>query len=1097
MKRILFILFLCATAVSPMIVFGQTLIQQGGWFESAYCEWSPISGATSYNVYYALDGSAIWTQIDSELIRQYPNRYRADVIGLKEGKYKLKVVPVQNGAEMTQILISETPIIVSSHDRSGFAHVGYENGLGAYNNDGTLKTGARVLYVTANNAADVTLEMAVGSGKTETRKGLQNILQAYEKGIETRPTAIRIIGTIKKEDLDAVGSSAEGLQVKGKSNGSISNLTIEGVGNDATVHGFGFLVRGITGVEFRNFAVMLCMDDCMSIDTENHHIWIHNMDFFYGAAGGAADQDKGDGTVDIKGKSSHVTISYNHFFDAGKCSLGGMKSETTDCWMSYHHNWFDHSDSRHPRIRTAFYHCYNNYYDGISKYGVGCTSGGSAFVEKNYFRNCKYPMLISKQGTDTQGDGTFSGESGGVIKAYDNIIINAKQVLYYDGKQTDGVWDAVKVNSRDEEVNAIAYSGGTSYNSSADMAAQSAVVSLDEAENVALICRGELAGREGLGAGRLQGGDFKWTFNYALQDANYAVIDDLKQAVENYKSTLIGFADGQSIKNGGATETVNGGDGKGMKQTIDATTPAPTWGGDVIEDPDFEEEPYIASSDNDIFWFGENESHTTQFVADGVISMTNGSVEGKKSSWVNDFYTTTTSKGVTYTSDHVGAFGLAQASAKDTYNGGTITFYCPNGVTSFKVNVLRSGDNYMQVQKSTDGVNFSTVVTASKISAGVVTRDFTANLRDKESTEPVWIRLVNGSTGNLYVFGVQISQLPIDGPSLTDCDLQIAEGKDTISLSMGSTFTLQKGVDFTTSSLGSISYSTSNANVASIDANGVITGVAGGVATIGVSIAKTDVMKAGKVTFVAVVSDSRAESSFALSTETSVSLEVGETFQILTTGAAGEVTYESEKSSVATVDADGLITAIGVGNAEITITDSGSKTIQGRQLKMLIFVTKNMAEIEICEFSEKCPSLPEMVAISGHYSSDKGSITYAENEYSVCVKMESSTSISITPVNDCFVTLVFDPESAGKSVKINGEKVTILPNGTYTFSATGGRTYIVTKGDIMNLFLIIFEKNTSSVDKVIVLPKVVKTIIDGQMVIIKDEKRYLITGQVY
>lgn len=106
----------------------------------------------------------------------------------------------------------------------------------------------------------------------------------------------------------------------------------------------------------------------------------------------------------------NITVSYNHFYDCGKTSLGGMKSETTDCWMTYHHNWFDHSDSRHPRIRTAFYHVYNNYFDGVSKYGVGVTTGGSSFVEANYFRNCKYPMLISKQGTDAEGDGTFSGE---------------------------------------------------------------------------------------------------------------------------------------------------------------------------------------------------------------------------------------------------------------------------------------------------------------------------------------------------------------------------------------------------------------------------------------------------------------------------------------------------------------------------------------------------------------------------------------------------------------------------------------------------------------------------------------------------------------
>ena len=41
--------------------------------------------------------------------------------------------------------------------------------------------------------------------------------------------------------MPTLGSSAEGLQIKGKS--QEMNLTIEGVGRDATIHGFGMLIR--------------------------------------------------------------------------------------------------------------------------------------------------------------------------------------------------------------------------------------------------------------------------------------------------------------------------------------------------------------------------------------------------------------------------------------------------------------------------------------------------------------------------------------------------------------------------------------------------------------------------------------------------------------------------------------------------------------------------------------------------------------------------------------------------------------------------------------------------------------------------------------
>ena len=40
-------------------------------------------------------------------------------------------------------------------------------------------------------------------------------------------------------------------------------------------------------------------------------------------------------------------------------------------------------------------------------------------------------------------------------------------------------------------------------------------------------------------AGRLQGGDFKWTFDNSVEDANDAVIPELKSAVMGYTSKLV------------------------------------------------------------------------------------------------------------------------------------------------------------------------------------------------------------------------------------------------------------------------------------------------------------------------------------------------------------------------------------------------------------------------------------------------------------------------------------------------------------------------------------------------------------------------------
>lgn len=462
-----------------------------GWQESAYLKWAPFEGASSYNVY--VDDK----KIDAQLVRQYKSYYRADVLGLKEGTYSVKVVPVN--AEGKEIAGANTAsnLVVKSYNREGFAHFKYA-GVGAYNNDGTLKAGAKVLYITAKTAK--TVSTTVNTGKQETITGLQSIIDAYSKGKDKTPIAFRIIGKVNLSDLDHISSSAEGLQIKG----AMMNMTFEGVGDDATVYGFGFLLREAESVEFRNFAIMRCLDDAMSLDTDNSHVWIHNMDLFYGKKGGAADQAKGDGTVDIKGDSKYVTVAYNRFWDNGKASMCGMKSETGENWITYHHNWFDHSDSRMARVRTMSVHMYNNYYQHNDVYGIGATSGSSIFMESNYFDAVKRPIMSSLQGTDAMGDGTFSGEKGGLIKAYGNVFANKPaNFSYIPYAENNTSFDAYEVSNPSEQVPASVKTlvGGTSYDNFDTNPSLMYAYAADKAEDVPSIVEGFY------GAGRLNHGD--------------------------------------------------------------------------------------------------------------------------------------------------------------------------------------------------------------------------------------------------------------------------------------------------------------------------------------------------------------------------------------------------------------------------------------------------------------------------------------------------------------------------------------------------------------------------------------------------------------
>lgn len=528
-----------------------------GWQESAYLKWAPFEGASSYNVY--VDDK----KIDAQLVRQYKSYYRADVLGLKEGTYSVKVVPVNADGKEIAGANTASNLVVKSYNREGFAHFKYA-GVGAYNNDGTLKAGAKVLYITAKTAK--TVSTTVNTGKQETITGLQSIIDAYSKGKDTTPIAFRIIGKVNLSDLDHISSSAEGLQVKGKGAHSVMNMTFEGVGDDATVYGFGFLLRNTKSVEFRNFAIMRCLDDAMSLDTNNSHVWIHNMDLFYGKKGSAADQAKGDGTVDIKGDSKYVTVAYNRFWDNGKASMCGMKSETGENWITYHHNWFDHSDSRMARVRTMSVHMYNNYYQHNDVYGIGATSGSSIFMESNYFDAVKRPIMSSLQGTDAKGDGTFSSEKGGLIKAYGNVFTNKPDNFsYIPYAENNTSFDAYEVSDPSEQVPASVKTlvGGTSYNNFDTDPSLMYAYAADKAEDVPSIVEGFY------GAGRLNHGDIDFVIpdETVVTNGHQQPLPALASILDAYTSGVVKVfgesnASGEGGETGGSTGSTEGGSTK-------------------------------------------------------------------------------------------------------------------------------------------------------------------------------------------------------------------------------------------------------------------------------------------------------------------------------------------------------------------------------------------------------------------------------------------------------------------------------------------------------------------------------------------------------
>ena len=497
--------------------------------ETASLKWNKdnLNTQRNYRAYIQKENSE-YEEIDSELIREYDEYYRVDALGLTTGNYRFKIETYIDNKLVDTYVSSYVDVI--PHVREGFA---FKNGaVGAYNLDGTLKDNAVVLYVDNYNKDTITMDVKTGSSY-EKKVGLLDILNGYKKGKETRPLNVRCIGNITDLAAFATYSDAKGDIVVENNNNANSPITIEGVGEDTYFNGFGIRIKNASNIEVRNIGFMLTNStegDNVSLQQNNNYVWVHNNDMFYGLPGKDADQDKGDGALDCK-KSNYVTFSFNHFFDSGKSNLLGLSEESHDYYITYHHNWYDHSDSRHPRVRYYNAHIYNNYYDGNSKYGMGSTLGSSLFSEANYFRNCKRPMMISMQGTDIAGgEGTFSKEDGGIIKSYNNKMVGTYTYSPYSSTNTIE-FDAYEVSNRDEKVpnTVTSKQGGNTYSNfdtDANMYSYNVQTPDEALETVKEY------------AGRINGGDIKFEFK-AEDDSSYTANAALMSLLKNYQSSLI------------------------------------------------------------------------------------------------------------------------------------------------------------------------------------------------------------------------------------------------------------------------------------------------------------------------------------------------------------------------------------------------------------------------------------------------------------------------------------------------------------------------------------------------------------------------------
>ena len=197
-----------------------------------------------------------------------------------------------------------------------------------------------------------------------------------------------------------------------------SNTTIEGASGSSLV-GCGLTIRQAQNVIVRNMTFDAWGDDAISIETSTRVLVDHNS-FGRGY----------DGAVDIKRASDYVTVSWNHFTGHDKNSLVGHSDDNGSedrgrLRVTYHHNWFDGTNQRNPRVRFGNpVHVFSNLYSGVGSYGVASTEEAGVLVEGNYFENTRDPFHLGEGSSDPGSlvarDNHFvnsgSGQQGGSVR---------------------------------------------------------------------------------------------------------------------------------------------------------------------------------------------------------------------------------------------------------------------------------------------------------------------------------------------------------------------------------------------------------------------------------------------------------------------------------------------------------------------------------------------------------------------------------------------------------------------------------------------------------------------------------------------------------
>ncbi len=252
----------------------------------------------------------------------------------------------------------------------------------------------------------------------------------------------------------------------------------------------------------------------------------------------------------------------------------------------------------------------------------------------------------------------------------------------------------------------------------------------------------------------------------------------------------------------------------------------------------------------------------------------------------------------------------------------------------------------------------------------------------------------------------------------------------SISLKVGNSATLR------VSSVGTVSYSSSNTSVATVNSYGKVTGVGEGTATITISAASTSNYKAASKTVSVTVSKKTVPTLSFASSKVTKTYGNGTFTNTLTKTTDGAATFSSSNTSVATVNSSsGLVTIKGAGTATITVRTAEGSNYQSGSASYQLVVNQATQSI-----SSNYSSISLKVGGSVNLGASAiGTLSYTSSNTSVAT-VNGAGKVTVVGAGTAVITIraaaTTNYKATMRTISVTGSpNVTNLSSCTVTLSA--------------------------------------------------------------